>query len=235
MKPLNTGKQIELAAFAAADVSNYAVFDWCCNKVKQRFGDNWRLHRLLGLFHEIRLDYKAAAAVYEAGLAKFPNSPELYKRQVAILKSLNAYEQAATVLCNYLETFMCDEESWSELVYIYMYLRKYEEAAFAVSELIVLAPSNWFYFLLLAEIYYAMGNYQCLLTARKYCCYVCKLQQNCPRVYYDLLLICRSLEKYPRSSKDVNNERLLQYAAKHLKQLYKYSYYLYAVEDLVRK
>ncbi|EME27558.1 O-linked GlcNAc transferase-like protein isoform 1 [Galdieria sulphuraria] len=120
---------IELIALAAADVSNYRIFNWCCDKIKKRFGDNWRLHRLLGLFHEIRLDYRAAAAVYENSLVKHPSCPQLYKRQVAILKSLNSYEQAAVVLCDYLKNFMVDEESWCELVFIYLYLRKYEEAS----------------------------------------------------------------------------------------------------------
>ncbi|GJQ14425.1 hypothetical protein GpartN1_g6216.t1 [Galdieria partita] len=223
---------VELAAFAAADVSNYSLFNWCCDKIKKRFGDNWRLNRLVGLFHEIRLDYKAAAAVYERSLAKHPSCPELYKRQVAILKSLNAYEQAAVVLCDYLKTFMVDEESWCELVYIYLHLRKYEEAAFAASELIILNPSNWFYFLLFAEIHYNIGSYESLVTARKYCCYVCKIQRSCPRVLYDLLLVCKALATFSQASKNMN-ERLYLFASKHLRQLYKNSCFLFAVEELV--
>lgn len=106
------------------------------------------------------------------------------------------------------------------------------QAAFAASELIILDSSNWLYFLLFSEILYAIGNYDSLTTARKYCCYVCKMQKKCPRVFYDLFLICKTLEKYPQTSEDMN-ERLLAYASKQLRHLYKDSCFLFAVEEFL--
>ncbi|EME27557.1 O-linked GlcNAc transferase-like protein isoform 2 [Galdieria sulphuraria] len=58
------------------------------------------------------------------------------------------------------------------------------------------------------------------------------MQKSCPRVFYDLLLVCWALGKFPQSSKDVNR-RLLLFASKHLRQLYKNSSLLFAVEELL--
>eukprot|EP00871_Galdieria_phlegrea_P002995 jgi/Galph1/3697/GphlegSOOS_G2333.1 len=199
---LDYWEAIEEMAFRAADVSDYQTLrisvlsHRCCKHIQGKFGNSWRLQRLLGILHEVRFEYKTAAVIYEKALDSNPACFFVYKRQdgiantscrqVAVLRSLGKYEEAIAVLCDYLKIFKLEEESWIELVDLYLEVKRYEEAAFAASELIIMNPTCWIYFFLVAQIYYTIGDKESLVLARKYFCYCCKVQKDCPGVLYVL-------------------------------------------------
>ena len=57
-----------------------------------------------------------------------------------------------------MDIFPTDQESWLELASLYLYQNKYPQAAFALEELLLLAPQNAFYLLKYAEVLYTMGE-----------------------------------------------------------------------------
>lgn len=57
-----------------------------------------------------------------------------------------------------MDIFPTDQESWLELASLYLHQNKYPQAAFALEELLLLAPQNAFYLLKYAEVLYTMGE-----------------------------------------------------------------------------
>lgn len=75
--------------------------------------------------------------------------------------------KATTGVAELVDTFPLDQESWLELAALYLEQGKYPQAAYALEELILLAPQNSFYLLKYAEILYTAGE-----TAKAYKIYL---------------------------------------------------------------
>jgi ER membrane protein complex subunit 2 len=61
-------------------------------------------------------------------------------------------------LNKYLDTYYSDAEAWQELASLYLSQNLYSQAAFALEELILLAPSNTFFVLQYAEVLATMDD-----------------------------------------------------------------------------
>lgn len=61
-------------------------------------------------------------------------------------------------LNKYLDTYYNDAEAWQELASLYLSQNLYSQAAFALEELILLAPSNTFFVLQYAEVLATMDD-----------------------------------------------------------------------------
>lgn len=81
------------------------------------------------------------------------------KRRIAAIRGQpNGLVTATEALADFVDHFPLDQESWQELAALYLQQYKYRQAAYAMEELILLAPHNSFYLLEYAETLYTVGD-----------------------------------------------------------------------------
>lgn len=71
----------------------------------------------------------------------------------------NGLHEATDALADFVDHFPLDQEAWQELASLYLQQNKYAQAAYALEELVLLAPHNSFYLLMYAETLYTMGDW----------------------------------------------------------------------------
>lgn len=124
-----------------------------------RFPESSRVAILQGIIEESKGHLNDAQNLYELMLEKDPSNVLLHKRRIACIKSKpEGIPRATEGLAEFVDIFPTDQESWLELAELYLQQNKYDQAAYALEELLLLAPHNVFYLLKYAEVLYSMGD-----------------------------------------------------------------------------
>lgn len=139
---------------------------------------------------EARGSFAQAAAFYAELLADDPTHLGLARRQVACAKGAGDLPRAIGLLASYVRSFAADESAWAELAELYVQAGQYDLAAFALEELILLAPENYVYYTKYAEVQYTLGAMD---VARAYFAQALELKPtNNLRALYGLVLALQS-------------------------------------------
>ena len=65
------------------------------------------------------------------------------KRRIALLKSLNKTTEAITALNEFVDASPTDAEAWAELADLYVTQGLYQQAIFALEEVLLITPYAW--------------------------------------------------------------------------------------------
>ena len=85
---------------------------------------------------------------------------------------------------------MSDQEAWSELCDLYLSEAEYTRAVFCAEELILHNPHCYFVHQRVADIRYTMGGIENLKMAVSHYSHALKLNSDCMRALFGLLLVC---------------------------------------------
>ena len=114
---------------------------------------------LQGMLLEAKGMAKEALMLYEACLKDDQSHILLNKRRIAALRAIPGREADATQeLARFVDVFPMDAEAWQELATLYTEQHKYAQAAYALEELVLLAPQNSYVLLHYAETLYTAGD-----------------------------------------------------------------------------
>jgi len=170
--PSKLGDQIwamrERVVIAALDCHDVATREKQLAILKARFPRSIRYRKLNAMSHEAQGRLDRAMDEYSAILVEDPINQGAMKRKAAIERARGDLPAAARELTGYLKVFSSDEAAWLELADVYTQHAQFELAAFAVEELILIAPENYLYHLQYAELQYTIGGRTEVDTARQY-------------------------------------------------------------------
>lgn len=125
-----------------------------------RFPESSRVAILQGVIEESKGHLNDAQILYDRMLKKEPSNVLLHKRRIACIKTQpEGISRATEALAEFVDIFPADQESWLELAELYLEQNKYDQAAYALEELLLLAPHNVFYVLKYAEVSYTMRDF----------------------------------------------------------------------------
>lgn len=65
------------------------------------------------------------------------------KRRIALLRSMERYDEAVSAAVDYLEAFPTDAEAWCELADIYQAHGLSAQAVFSLEEALLITPNAW--------------------------------------------------------------------------------------------
>ncbi len=65
------------------------------------------------------------------------------KRRIALLKTLDKTTEAITALNEFLDSSPTDAEAWAELADLYVTQGLYQQAIFALEEVLLITPYAW--------------------------------------------------------------------------------------------
>ncbi|KIJ43821.1 hypothetical protein M422DRAFT_75479 [Sphaerobolus stellatus SS14] len=151
---------LEQLTLASLDIGRLDIADECLEQLTEGFPGSPRVECLKGL--RIEADNKPIEAIrfYEAALQEDDTNAALWKRKIAVLRSLGSQNvsQAVEELTIYLDTFYTDVEAWIELADVYAELNLYSLSLQALSHVLILASQNPFYVLRFAETAYTAGD-----------------------------------------------------------------------------
>jgi len=189
---------------------------WCLERLTKRFGaDNERLIALRGLFQEaIATDDAALKQVleeYERILTEDPSNMPVSKRRIALLRSLNNPTEAITALNEFLDSSPTDAEAWAELADLYLSQGMYQQAIYALEEVLLITPFAWNIHARLGEVLFmaatpgeVTGDKHLAESLRRFCRSI-ELCDDYLRGYYGLKLtsskLLKSLPQAARQSK----------------------------------
>lgn len=150
---------LEQLGLAAAELGKIDLAELCLSRLVVRFNDSIRALLLKGVILEVEGRFDEAKRVYELLIRKEPSNMLAQKRRIACIKSTpNGIALATEGVAEFVDIFPSDQESWLELASLYLQQNMYAQAAFALEELILLAPQNSFYLLKYAETLYTAGD-----------------------------------------------------------------------------
>ncbi|KAI1075221.1 TPR-like protein [Whalleya microplaca] len=120
----------------------------CLGRLINRFGDdNERIMALIGLLKEADAPDNATREVvlkeYEQILQENPTNIPIFKRRVALLRSLGRVSESVGALISLLDISPTDAEAWAELAELYFSQALYSQAVYALEEVLVLQPNAW--------------------------------------------------------------------------------------------
>lgn len=185
----------------------------CLERLTERFGaGNERLMALRGLFQEaIAVDDAALKQVleeYERILKDDPANMPVSKRRIALLKSMKKTIEAITALNQFLDSSPTDAEAWAELSDLYLSQGMYQQAIFALEEVLLITPYAWNIHARLGEVLYmtamagdAAAERYLAESLRRFCRSI-ELCDDYLRGYYGLKLTsARLLTTLPQASR----------------------------------
>ncbi|KAI3627427.1 oca3 [Malassezia furfur] len=138
---------LEQLGLASAELGKYELADLCLSRLTTRFPESSRVVLFQGTVLESKGLLKEAQLLYEEFLRKEPSHLP------------NGLHEATDALADFVDHFPLDQEAWQELASLYLQQNKYAQAAYALEELVLLAPHNSFYLLMYAETLYTMGDW----------------------------------------------------------------------------
>jgi ER membrane protein complex subunit 2 len=136
----------------------------CLGRLTERFGtDNERLLALIGLYDEATAqndtELKKVLDTYETILKNDPSNmvncasllkmdllilgQPVSKRRIALLRSMKRATEAITALNKFLDSSPTDAEAWAELADLYVSQGMFQQAIFALEEVLLIAPNAW--------------------------------------------------------------------------------------------
>ena len=113
-----------------------------------RFGDNnERVMAYKGMWAESRIqgekEFLDVLKEYGQALEEDPSNVYLQKRRIALLRSVGKTAEATQQLVNLVEFSPTDAESWAELASLYVEQNMYDQAIFAMEEVLLVMPNAW--------------------------------------------------------------------------------------------
>lgn len=192
----------------------------CLERLTARFGaENERLMALRGLFQEATAGDDAALKQvleeYEAILEKDSSNIPITKRRIALLKSLKKTTEAITALNQFLDSSPTDAEAWAELADLYASQGLYQQAIFALEEVLLITPYAWNMHARLGEILYMAaisgeaGAEKYLAESLRRFCRSIELCDDYLRGYYGLKLTTNRLLTGPQTSRQAKSDSVL--------------------------
>ncbi|KAG5975646.1 hypothetical protein E4U55_007605 [Claviceps digitariae] len=120
----------------------------CLERITIRFGDKHeRVLALQGLFKEATAstndELQKILEEYDALLQDNDANIPIFKRKVALLRSMGKLPEAISSLNSLLDICPTDPEAWSELADMYVSQGLYAQAIYALEEVLVLSPNAW--------------------------------------------------------------------------------------------
>jgi len=100
---------------AALDTGDEHLANDCLAMLTAQFQDSSRVKRLVGMQHEAKRGFAAAAETYKELLEANPANALAMKRRVAVLKGQGKVKEAVRELNDYLEQYQADPTGWQEL------------------------------------------------------------------------------------------------------------------------
>jgi len=189
----------------------------CLEGLTKRFGEsNERIMAFRGMLQEATADDDAALQrvlkEYETILAKDRSNMPVTKRRIALLKSLGKTVEAIGALNALLDASPTDAEAWAELSDLYMSQGLYQQAVFALEEVLLIIPNAWNIHAKLGELLYitagegkdANAEKNLAKSLRRFCRSI-ELCDDYLRGYYGLKLTSDRLlkmEPVPKRSED---------------------------------
>lgn len=117
------------------------------------------------------------------------------KRRIALLKSLKKIPEAITTLIKFLDSSPTDAEAWAELSDLYLSQGMYQQAIFALEEVLLITPFAWNIHARLGEVLYmssssgdASSERNLVESLRRFCRSI-ELCDDYLRGYYGLKLV----------------------------------------------
>jgi len=160
---------------------------------------------LRGLFQEaIANDDAALKQVleqYDSILANDPGNMPVSKRRIALLRSLKNTTEAITALIQFIDSSPTDAEAWAELADLYLTQGMYQQAIFALEEVLLVTPYAWNIHARLGEVLYMAatasesGSDKYLAESLRRFCRSIELCDDYLRGYYGLKLTSTRLLK----------------------------------------
>lgn len=131
----------------------------CLDRLTERFGPaNERIMGLRGLYQEATAKDASALEVilkeYNKILSGNAVNVPILKRRIALLRSMNKYDEAVSALVDYLEAFPTDAEAWCELADLYQSNGMSAQAIFSLEEALLVTPNSWNLHARLGEVLY---------------------------------------------------------------------------------
>ncbi|PVU94723.1 hypothetical protein BB561_002310 [Smittium simulii] len=182
-------EQITIAALITCD---FELATTCINALTIKFPKSTRVKKLVGMEFEAKGQHNQALEKYNELLEIDPSNSVILKRKLATLLSVGEALEAIKSLVKYIDIFPNDSDAWIKLCELYLNEHMYAQAAFCVEELIILAPSNNYYYLKYAEIQYTLGNVD---TALSYYLKVTQLSRDNLHGFYGVKLCTGRLLK----------------------------------------
>ncbi|KHN95396.1 tetratricopeptide repeat domain-containing protein [Metarhizium album ARSEF 1941] len=144
-----------------------------------------------------------------------PTEP-IWKRKVALLRSMGKVPEAVTALNSLLDVCPTDPEAWAELADMYATQGLYAQAVYALEEVLVLSPNAWNIQARLGEVSLMAattapqgGSEKHYAEAVKRFCRSIELCDDYLRGYYGLKLATdKIIQNAPRSRKDSDGFQL---------------------------
>ncbi|KAG8413230.1 hypothetical protein J3458_012817 [Metarhizium acridum] len=211
----------------------------CLGRIVTRFGDSHdRVLALNGLFKEatasnnaelekILEEYEALLQQNDASIVsgtlsqaclghRTDSMKPIWKRKVALLRSMGKLPEAVTALNSLLDVCPTDPEAWAELADMYITQGLYAQAIYALEEVLVLSPNAWNIHARLGEISFMAattasegGSQKHYAEAVKRFCRSIELCDDYLRGYYGLKLVTdRLVQNMPKSRKDSDGFQL---------------------------
>ncbi|KAG6018338.1 hypothetical protein E4U43_003788 [Claviceps pusilla] len=187
----------------------------CLERITIRFGDKHeRVLALQGLFKEATAstndELQKILEEYDAFLQDNDANLPIFKRKVALLRSMGKLPEAISALNAFLDICPTDPEAWSELADMYVSQGLYAQAIYALEEVLVLSPNAWNIHARLGEVSLmaatssSEGSLKHYAEAVKRFCRSIELCDDYLRGYYGLkLAIDNILGAVPKSKKAV--------------------------------
>ncbi|KAA8575364.1 hypothetical protein EYC84_004536 [Monilinia fructicola] len=192
----------------------------CIKRLQERFGvENERIMAMRGLLCEVGAEDEAALEKvldgYEQSLSKNPNNMPLFKRRIAVLKSLGKTSEAVTALNELLDFSPTDAEAWAELADIYVSQGMYPQGIFALEEVLLITPNAWNIHARLGEVLYIAAGVndssseKYLAESLRRFCRSIELCDDYLRGYYGLKLASSQLLSKPPTNRSTKSDTTL--------------------------
>jgi tetratricopeptide (TPR) repeat protein len=127
-------------------------------RLTQRFGpDNERVMGMRGLYQEAvaenEEDLRKVLQEYNKILSESMNVA-IHKRRISLIRSLKQYDEAISLLVDFLEIYPTDAEAWCELADLYESQGLSSQAIFSLEEALINMPFAWNIHARLGEVAY---------------------------------------------------------------------------------
>ncbi|RMZ89104.1 hypothetical protein DV736_g3672, partial [Chaetothyriales sp. CBS 134916] len=203
--------------YASLRTGDDKIASACLVLLTKRFGaDDHKISGLRGMYQEALAEDEAALKTilgdYNKILAQDPMNTAIYKRRIALLKTLAGPQDAISQLVEFTEAFPTDVEAWSELSELYYSQGLLPQAIFSLEEVLLHTPNAWNIHARLGELEYlnalavAEGSeaaVKSLTQAIQRFSRSIELCDDCLRAYYGLKLVVTKLLNTRPQSKQI--------------------------------
>ncbi|CRG95619.1 ER membrane protein complex subunit 2, putative [Plasmodium gallinaceum] len=176
------------------------------NKLNEKFGNlnGKKIDILKGMIYESKNKNTEALNIYKKCLCKYPCDPLVRTKIINLKKILeNDINKVVQLLNNHLKEFPLDLESWHELAEIYLKDCLYSYSLYCFEEILLHLPTNLYYILTCAELYYTLNQYE---LSSKYFCLSIKIQNNNLRGLWGIILL--NITRYSNKKTKLLNDNV---------------------------